>query len=149
LASDNFFFIRVSFGRLFGLSFIAEEFIVRADKEQMVGVCSVVDGQVVGPIRVVRIPIIFARPPLLWLLFVTERGAFDAREAAMEFGVEFMEVRVFDEIVANLTTPSGQTRSMACRVCFGMWVLVRSSAAIHAVAIGQDRLYQIGYGTRD
>jgi hypothetical protein len=26
LASDNFSFIRVSFGRLFGLSFIAEEF---------------------------------------------------------------------------------------------------------------------------
>src|SRR6516165_9238090 len=37
LASDNFFFIRVFFGRLFGLSFIAKEFIVRADEEQMVG----------------------------------------------------------------------------------------------------------------
>jgi hypothetical protein len=50
LASDNFFFTRVFFGRFFGLSFIAEELIVRADEEQMVGVCSVVDGQVVGDI---------------------------------------------------------------------------------------------------
>jgi hypothetical protein len=99
LASDAFFRLGVFFVGLFGLRFIAEELVVRADAEQVVGVRIVVNGWVVGP---AGIPILFPRSLLLRPTFVTQRGALDAREAAMELGVEVMKVRVVDEIGVNL-----------------------------------------------
>jgi len=60
--SDDLFYIRVFFVRLFGLICVAEELVVGADEEQVVGVRVVVNGRVIGP---AGIPIVFPR-----LLFV-------------------------------------------------------------------------------
>jgi hypothetical protein len=99
VASDGLFHIRVFSFRLFGLNFVAKELVVRADEEQVVGVGVDVDEWVVRP---ARIPIVFPLPLLVCRTLAMERGALNARKAAMELGIEFMKVRVFDEIAVNL-----------------------------------------------
>jgi hypothetical protein len=99
LASDAFFRLGVFFVGLFGVRFVAEELVVRADEEQVVGVSIVVNGWVVAP---AGIPIVFPRSLLLRPTLVTQRGALDAREAAMELRVGLIKVRVVDEIGVNL-----------------------------------------------
>jgi hypothetical protein len=96
---------------------------------QVVGVGVVVNGWLVGP---AGIPIAFPRSLLLRSTFVTQRGALDAREAAMELGVELMKVRVFDEIGVNLDDTVRPDTLDSARICFGISALARGLAAIEA-----------------
>jgi hypothetical protein len=96
-ARNDFFHIPVCFVSLF-VSFVPEQFVVGTEKEQVIGVRLVVHGEA-GPVGIVVLEIV---PLLLRLSLVSERGAFDPRELAMELGVEFMEAGLFEQIAAHL-----------------------------------------------
>jgi hypothetical protein len=51
-----------------------------------------------GVVRPTGIPIVFFLPLLVPPTFVMERDALDVRRTALELGVEFMKVGLFDEL---------------------------------------------------